>query len=136
MGAYSLQYYGLKTLLSRLLKNFNITRKKLTKKAIQANEELRMAWLASIGHYRAEQLIFLDETAVNWKSTKRLYGWAHKGKPAIVRERLEKGTRYSALPALTIDGYMCWTLTEGSFTKEHIQTLSNTLCFHDVPLGQ
>ncbi|CAB5381930.1 unnamed protein product [Rhizophagus irregularis] len=59
--------------LWRSLAYCGITRKKLQKAAAERNELLRSAFIASIGHYRIDQLVFMDESSKDERTSTRLY---------------------------------------------------------------
>lgn len=48
------------------------------------NEEARAEWRERKTHWRAEQMVFLDESAVNERTLDRKYGWAPVGLEASV----------------------------------------------------
>ena len=51
----------------------------------------------------ADQLIFLDESALNKRTSDRKYGWAPIGSGYGVARPLKRSERWSVLPALTVD---------------------------------
>ncbi|CAB4386724.1 unnamed protein product [Rhizophagus irregularis] len=59
--------------LWRSLAYCGITRKKLQKAAAERNELLRSAFIASIGRYRIDQLVFMDESSKDERTSTRLY---------------------------------------------------------------
>jgi hypothetical protein len=65
-------------------------------------------------NYTADQLVFLDESSKDDRAILRRYGRAIRGQPAIENVSLNRGVRYSILPALTIDRYMAVRAVEGS----------------------
>ncbi|RDX40285.1 hypothetical protein OH76DRAFT_1366465, partial [Lentinus brumalis] len=51
--------------------------------AVEQNEDRRNMYLANIGeNYHAKQLVFVDESAFNWHTTKWKMGWALTGSRA------------------------------------------------------
>ena len=68
--------------------------------------------------YTAEQLVFVDESAANEKTSNRKYGWAPVGVIPHEYQRFERSKRWSILPAYTIDGFITWEVEHGSFTME------------------
>ena len=87
-------------------------------RAAQRNQELREEWMAKLVNYAAEQLIFVDESAANEKTSHRKYGWAPVGVTPHEYHRFEHSKRWSILPAYTINGFITWQIEHGSFTKE------------------
>ena len=69
--------------------------------------------------YETEQLIYIDVSAANEKTLDRKYGWAPRGYPAIDIQVLHHSTRWSILPALTVNGFLNETLVvQGSVNGE------------------
>jgi hypothetical protein len=101
--------------LHRNLQDLALTRKKLRRVAAERDEEFRSEWLDNIlTNYIAEQLVFLDESSKDDRVLLRQYGWSTTGEDAVDSVPLDRGFRYSVLPALTIDGYMAVRVVEGS----------------------
>ena len=106
------------TTVSRCLKRLNTTRKRAQRVAAQRDEVLRDAWLAQLSQYLASQLVFVDETASDLKTTHRKWAWSPRGCRAPIRTHLQSGRRYSILPAYTTEGYIAHMVEEGSITGE------------------
>jgi hypothetical protein len=87
-------------------------------RAAQRNPELRADWMRKLASYRADQLIFVDESAANEKTSHRKCGWAPVGVTPHEDRVLERSKRWSILPAYTADGFMIWDIEHGSFTQE------------------
>jgi len=100
--------------------------------AIERNEAKRRRFLQRINGYTPEQLVFVDETSCDRRTTNRGYGWAKEGERASRRSFCVRGKRYvpwavihgvsynptlsySLLPALSLDGILCLDIIEGSF---------------------
>jgi uncharacterized protein (DUF2132 family) len=58
----------------RILQRFKWSRKVASKIAAQRNQALRALWLAKKSDWRAEQLVFIDETASCERTGDRKYG--------------------------------------------------------------
>lgn len=65
-----------------------------------------------------ELFVFLDESAVDNHTIQRNHGWSQMGIPCVSRGAFLRGTRFSILPALTIDGIIALDIFEGSVNKE------------------
>ena len=87
-------------------------------RAAQRNQELREEWMVKLVNYTAEQLVFVDESAANEKTSNRKYGWGPVGVTPHEYHRFEHSKRWSILPAYTINGFITWQIEHGSFTKE------------------
>jgi transposase len=88
----------------RLWKATNIIYKKCHVVAGQRNEELIAAWNYKRRHWKAEQLVFLDESAFNKKTIYRRMGFAPIGVPPTVKKWLRSSTRWLVLPTYCVDG--------------------------------
>jgi len=64
--------------------------------------------------YSAEQLVVLDESSKDGRTLIRKYGRALSGDDAVLNVSLDRGIRYSILPALTLGGYIAIRAVEGS----------------------
>ncbi|TBU36938.1 hypothetical protein BD309DRAFT_877385 [Dichomitus squalens] len=84
--------------LHRTLVAAGITYKKLRKTAIERDEVARAQWKANIfSHFRAEQLVFADESSKNNQTASRTYGRALSGQQFydwIVSDLLPKMNPY------------------------------------------
>lgn len=61
----------------------------------ERDEELRAAFWMDIGtNYRAEQLMFVDESGANRHATNRRYAWARRNQRARRRELIVRGLKY------------------------------------------
>ena len=49
------------------------------KRAAERDEVLRDAWVCKLTEFTAKQLLFLDESAANERTSDRKYGWAPIG---------------------------------------------------------
>lgn len=75
---------------------------------------MRAHWILKSAGWRAEQLIFLDESGVNSKTGERTRGWGKKGEVVRYKVPAAKGENFSVLPAMTVDGYIVCKVYQGS----------------------
>jgi len=68
--------------------------------------------------YNAEQLIFVDESAADERTSYRKYGWAPFGVRPHEYIPFQRSERWSILPAYTKNGMLTWDIQHGSFTSE------------------
>jgi len=105
--------------ISNTLRRISFSRKVTQRVAAQRNEAKRLEYYINLASYTAKQLVFVDESAANERTLDRKYGWAPKGFPAIDIKILHRSTRWSILPAYTVDGYPENTLiTQGLVNGE------------------
>src|SRR6202044_2455274 len=72
-------------------------------------------WLYEVtSHYSAQQLVLLDESSKDGRTLARHFGHAPAGQRPVEVTPLERGLRYSILPALTLDGYIALHVVQGS----------------------
>ena len=78
---------------------------------------MRDAWFHKIGAWRAEQLIFIDESGINARSGERTHGWSQKGHVIPYPVTYGRAENYSVLPALTVDGYIACNVYQGAVNR-------------------
>ena len=103
------------TALHDNLCELGLTTKIMQRAAAERDEDLRTAWRQDITvNFSADQLVFIDESSKDGRTIFRKYGRAAAGQPATQTVSLNRGQRYSILPALSLDGYMTVRVVEGS----------------------
>lgn len=111
------------TTIHEYLKCIGLTYKKLRKTAARRDELTREQWKAHIfSKFSAEQLVFADESSKDHRTTLRRYGRAMAGERAVEMASLNRGVRYSILPALSLNGLLTVRVVRGSV---------NSLGFYD-----
>ena len=89
--------------------------KLLQKVATERDDIARAEWLLEFTTlYTADQLVVLDESSKDGRTIIRKYGRAPSGEDPFVEVSLDRGVRYSILPALTVGGYLAVRVVEGS----------------------
>ena len=95
---------------------------KLEKAAKERSEILRGYYIMTIGMYfQPEQLIFVDESAKDERTSCRQYGYSPRNQAAIKKVVFLRGIRYTMLPALSLDGIIALDIMEGSCNKERFR---------------
>ncbi|GAA5994388.1 hypothetical protein JCM5350_005172 [Sporobolomyces pararoseus] len=103
------------TTIRRLLDECNLTRKKLKRRAQERTQEWCEEYCESVGSYfTPEQVIYLDETGKDDTNLQRTHGYSLIGEPAYVDMPQDKGTRTSLLCAISLDGFLCGKVFEGT----------------------
>jgi hypothetical protein len=82
---------------------------------------LRGAFIASIGRYKTDQLVFMDESSKDDRTLTRLYGYSEVNSRASKKVVFVRGKRYTLLPALTEQGIIAVDIMEGSCTKKRFK---------------
>ena len=100
------------------------------KAASERNELLRGAFIASIGQYRTDQLVFMDESSKDERNSTRFYGYSEVHSRAVKKMVFVRGKRYTLLPALTKKGIIAIDIMEGSCTKQRFKefVVSQVVC--------
>lgn len=107
-------------MVSRALKGARISRKKGQRIGPQS-EQLRIAWQAFMGHVKAEQLVFIDESLFKLQTMWRSMAYSPIGDPARYHGDMRRGDTYSILPAYTTIGYLpCTGIKQGYYNKEDL----------------
>ena len=68
--------------------------------------------------WKAEQLIFVDERGINATDAERDHGWGKKGQQIHVSRPAGWQDNFSALPALTMDGYIACKVFKGAVNRD------------------
>jgi hypothetical protein len=67
----------------------------VTRRAAERDEEDRRLyqWVIGTG-YRAEQTVFVDESACDQRTPRRRYAWAYVGNRSAIRDSFHRGEKY------------------------------------------
>jgi len=105
--------------ISRTLARMQISKKSLSRRAAERNEELRTLWELELTQFDDPGLfVFIDESAVDNRTVQRSQGWSAIGGRPVSRCTFLRGKRYSILPALSSDGIVALEIVDGSVNKE------------------
>ena len=86
---------------------------------MERNEQDRQEFKDLINnHFRPEQLVFADESHFNRLMLRRPYAWSIRGERACRFEFPLCGTKYSLLPALSLDGIIHLEVVENAITGD------------------
>jgi len=101
------------------LTELGLTHKLMRRAASERDHGQRAHWMYNIlNTYTAEQMVILDESSKDDRTLIRKYGRASSGDDPVLTVPLDRGIRYSILPALTLDGYIAARAVEGSVDGE------------------
>ena len=105
----------LTTALHDNLCDLGLTYKLLHRVAAERDDVARAEWLHDIlVNFTADQMVFLDKASKDKHVPLRRFGRSLSGGAAEDCVMLDRGIRYSILPALTVNGYMAVRAIEGS----------------------
>ena len=118
--------------ICKTLKHMGCTRQAMCHVAEQRE------FMADISIYDPSMLMWMDETGCDKRNTIRKYGYSIRGRPVCDQRLLVRGTRYSAIPILSLDGIHDVNLTEGTMNGDRfvhflqVYLLPNLLPFNRV----
>lgn len=105
--------------ISRTLTRMQCSKKSLSRRAAERNEELRTLWELEVAELDdPDFFVFVDESAVDNRTVRRSSGWSFVGGRSISRCAFFRGKRHSILPALSSNGIIALDIFEGSVNKE------------------
>jgi transposase len=106
----------------RALEKMRYSRKIATKRAKEQSEALRRVYAARVAqHYRADMIVAVDESACNERTGDRKYSWSPVNSAVELVYSFKRSERWSLLPAITVDGYLSYTIFQGSITSEILE---------------
>jgi hypothetical protein len=116
--------------ISRTLGRLRHTRRKIALQAREADPLLQAVFMNRIGRLVSDpyQLMFIDESSKDERTLIRRHCYGPAGQRIHVSGPFVRGTRYSVLPVLTLDGMIAYKVVEGSvkaeefveFLREHV----------------
>lgn len=113
--------------ICRTLKFMGCTRQVIQHIAVQRSEELRAKFMAEISVYDPSMLIWIDETGCDRRHSIRKWGYSLRGMPPRDHRLLVRGTRYSAIPVMSLQGIHDVYLTEGTMNGERFEEFVRTI---------
>jgi len=114
----------------RAVKRLGYTRKKLEAYAQRRDQQASDRFLTFVlGTLSVDQLFFLDETAKDRRDLRRGWGYALRGLPAVANEGYSgRGRRTSTLATFDIDGFVSWSIINGTFDEDaFMETVRTTV---------
>ena len=109
-----------------VMRKHGLTRKKIQRIAIQRSARHRGAYIAEMTMYKSSMLVFADETGKDGRDCLRRFGYALKGQTPQCSQLLRRGTRTSAIAAISTTGLVGYELHTGGVRGEE---------FHDFVRG-
>ena len=119
-----LEAYGVQIHVSticRTLKFMGCTRQAIRHVALQRSDVLRAKFMAEVSVYDPNMLIWLDESGCDRRNSTRKYGYSIRGIRPVDHRILIRGTRYSAIPVMSVRGIHDVFLAEGSVNGEKFE---------------
>ena len=100
--------------ICRTLKFMGCTRQVIQHIAMQRSDELRAKFMAEISVYDPSMLIWVDESGCDRRNTIRKRAYGIRGITPQDHRLFIRGTRYSAVPVMSIEGIHDLQLFEGN----------------------
>ena len=100
--------------ICRTLRIMGCSRRVIRHVAIQRSDELRARFMADISIYDPAMIIWIDESGCDRRNNMRKFAYTIRGIPPVDHRLLVRGTRYSAITAISIKGVQDVVLVEGS----------------------
>lgn len=115
---------SLSTICRALYHDLHLTRKRITTFNIRKSLALqRMYWdILKRLNAKPHQLVFVDETAKDIRDTARLYGRSACGTRCF-SPYPGRRDRYSACCALSLNGFIGWGITQGTYDSQAFRTV-------------
>ena len=104
--------------ICRTLRYMGCTRQAMHQVALQQSDAARAKFMAEISIYDPSMLVWLDESGCDRRHTIRKYGYSLRGMPMSDRRILVRGTRYSVIPIISLQGIHDCYITDGTVNGE------------------
>ena len=104
--------------ICRTLQNMGCTRQAMHHLAIQRSDEKRAKFMADISLYDVSMLVWLDESGCDNRNYRRQYGYSMRETPPRDHRLLVRGTRYSAIPVVSLEGVHDVYIAQGNMSGE------------------
>ena len=107
--------------ICRTLKFMGCTRQVIRRIALQRSDEQRAKFMAEVSMYDPSMLLWIDESGCDLRNCKRNRGYSLRGMTPQDHRLLIRGTRYSAIPVMSLDGIHDLYLAEGNVNGEKFE---------------
>ena len=92
------------SIICRTLKIMGCTRQAMHQVELQRSDKQRARFMEDISLYDLSMLVWLDENGRDDRNYRRKYGYCMRGIPPCDHRLLIRGTRYSAIPIVSVIG--------------------------------
>ena len=110
------------SIICKTLKFMGCTRQVIQRVALQHSEEQRAKFMADVSRYDPSMLIWIDESGCDRRNCIRKRGYSLRGMTPKDHRLLVCGTRYSAIPVMSLDGIHDVYLAEGNVNGDKFAT--------------
>ena len=133
-----IQAFGVRVGVSticRTLKFMGCSRQVIRHVATQRSDSVRADFMAKISMYDPAMFVWTDESGFDKRNHARKFGYSLRGIPPVDQRMLVRGTRYSAIPVLSLGGihdvYIAETTVCGNKFKKFVSVCS-LFCCHSM----
>ena len=114
--------------ICRTLRFMGCSRQRIQRIALQHSDECRARFMAEIAMYDPVMLVWIDETGCDQRNSLRRCGYSIRGILPRDHRLLIRGTRYSAIPVMSLQGIHDVQVVEGTVNGEKFESfVQNTV---------
>ena len=107
--------------ICRTLKFMGCTQQVIERVALQRSDELRAKFMAEVSVYDPSMLLWVDESGCDRRNCMRKRGYSLRGMTPQDHRLMVRGTRYSAIPVVSLEGIHNVYLAEGNVNGEKFE---------------
>ena len=104
--------------ICQFLRKHNFSRQRIRLIASQRDEVLRQVYANEVLMYKADMIIFVDETGTDARDKIRKYGYGVRGKPPVAQKLLVRGQHFSSIAIMSTAGVLDFQVVTGSVTGD------------------
>lgn len=108
--------------ICRTFKFMGFSRQVIQRVALQRSDELRAKFMAEVSVFDPSMLLWIDESGCDRRNCMRKRGYSLRGVTPKDHRLLVRGTRYSAIPIMSLEGIHDVYLAEGNVNGEKFVT--------------
>ena len=86
--------------------------------------------MLDVSEYKQEMLVFIDETVTDSRKALRTHGYSLRGVPAKYHKPLVRGSRVSAIAAMSTEGILDVKISQGTNNGDTFTILLKQSCCH------
>lgn len=107
--------------ICRTLQFMGCSRQRIERIALHRSDICRARFMSEIAIYDPAMFLWIDETGCDRRNSMRKYGYSLKGVPPRDHRLLVRGTRYSAIPVMSMEGILDVHIVEGTTNSEKFE---------------
>ena len=107
--------------ICRFLHTNGFTRQKLSRVAVQRNDDIIVTFLSNISLFKREMFVFVDKTGSDKRDCLRKYGYSLRGKPPVDLQLYSRGIHITAIAAMSCSGVIATSIVEDGVDGDEFQ---------------